>query len=222
MTYRGRNEARRARKMSIGDAERRALIEAVEKRCEAKARQQLTQDRERRPFRVPSTELCGFPSERFEHQRDGSLVSEDGTIRVTFLGGKRPDSLEVIVPLDSDVAARYHPEWYMAAVNGDRAMAPRVQMMNCHFVAREQRLKVAPGNYVHFWNWEPKRGGHYPAAVTLHRHLKLAKSYLGQMLESAKWGDMGGVLHFVERTNEVFDRGIAGTSEWIGVEDPTR
>lgn len=224
-TYRGRCARRRANKQAVKQREREALIAEVRAKCAKESLERLRADRETRPYREPTAALCGFPSERHGGhfiEEDGCR-SESGEIRITWLGGKQPRYMDVLVPVDVSVARMASTLWRGVAVGDAIAMemANYNQISNCHFVAREQRVRIAPGNYVHWWNWEPKRGDGYTAAVTLHRHLNAAKTYLGEIHEAARYAHWSGVFQLLEKTTDAFNRGLAGTREWIGLKDPT-
>jgi hypothetical protein len=225
MTYRGRNAARRACKEARKTAERAELIAKVKASCAAEAKVQLRDALARRPYRVPTAALLGFESELTEilapidGDQEKPMRSEDGREVVWFFG-KAPESLEVLVPIDLGMAMQARS---VAGIRDDSLLAElmtRRQLMTGHFVARPQRWRVAPGTVVQWWNWEPKRGGHYSAAATLHRHLGAARSYLSRTIEAFRYNQYAEVAYLAQRAGEALERGLAGVGEWIGAEEP--
>lgn len=227
MTYRGRNAARRACKEARKKATRDALVAEVKAKCAEEAKAKLRIALEQRPYRVPTAAMLGFESELVENlaplafDQESPLRSENGR-EVVWLLGKAPDSLEVLVPIDLGVMGARDRHLFAGVAEGRylEEVVNRSQLMNGHFVARPQRWRVAPGTVVQWWNWEPKRGGHYSAAATLHRHLGAARSYLKRTTEAFRYNQYGEVAYLAERASEAVERGLVGVGEWIGAEEP--
>jgi hypothetical protein len=211
VTYRGRCERRRRHKLRLREAE--VLAAREEERAAAKASHERAL--ERRPYRVPTAAMLGFESERVWQPSESVFSDEYGERRVTVLGCA-PTSLEVVVPVD--LGTIRSPQ-LLSFERSPEALAYH-ETRHAHFVARPWRLRVADGNHVHWWNWEPKRGRHYSAAVTLLRHLRAARGYAVETVRAAEHELPDYMIRMSAlRLVEVIERAIAGTSEWLGVEE---
>jgi hypothetical protein len=222
MTYRGRHAARAATK----SAERQKWVETIRESERVRARQELRAALERRPYRVPTSALLGFPSRlgppdivhwpsSDEYPEMTHYDDHGGVSRVTLLG-ERPRSLSVMVEIDTSVLRGI--ESMMLA---DPVTLHHHELQRCIFVARPWRVRIAENNHVHWWSWEPEKGGHFSAAVTLLKHLRYAQRCLADADKARSFGPGTDymVLEMTARAMAALTTAIEGTSEWLGTEE---